>query len=721
MQNKGKFDAYTQGLAAALQDEYGIRLPITLLKLEILFDSVPFELDTVVREIEMLITTVPLIKANHEIIRHCLFKLRSLDLESAHGLLHKYISLRLVSSGQIDWIQTSIVTYIWMHTNAAEYLPPMIHQLEQDLTEFNTALEMPLASDAAQAVHLLIWQAVEKSRIQEQDSLAVLWCNIGRHNLLSNSGDSNLGRIERKLVWLHLQASDIDIAQRIWNEMSISNQNDRVSRFLSYCLALRRHDDAEVQACVNAMANMSDDADELLLACAGEAAKSGNTFEAARALQRYFDRYQGRGIDPPLGAYPTLKSIVALLCDALDKLPEHETPGEEILIRFCAVFMSTIKSLQAMKDADWTPHASDWIWFRDVVHKYAMTHLTSWPKRHIIDLLEYGTRIHQFLRSNVVWKQELDVSYLQHCLYISEARSSDSTYTVEDLPRTSYESRSKPKTSECRLTLYNKAYEIYAETLESVTELGSRGSSEDSMMCDILRAICPFALEALLYVTISASGLDNFEDLTHEPILRFLDATTKYCPPAGTYAVLTNIILTFTMADKGGYDGLRMNGTSAAQLLGKIVKIIRMDRNYSLETAARWIRCIVQLVVEHMETILMSSRSPDQPRFSARTNGVLQMLENITSQVVLLAESRAADKNIIMTNIDSSTVDMYPREELEWLATKIFNLSMDLYAHHHDDFAKTWSRRALEIAELVGKDSNVLATTIESRLKELDW
>lgn len=59
-------------------------------------------------------------------------------------------------------------------------------------------------------------------------------------------------------------------------------------------------------------------------------------------------------------------------------------------------------------------------------------------------------------------------------------------------------------------------------------------------------------------------------------------------------------------------------------------------------------------------------------------------------------------------------------EELEWMATRAFNRSVDLYCGREDEACKRWSEKALGIAHCCG-DGGALEKLLQSRLLKLTW
>ena len=64
--------------------------------------------------------------------------------------------------------------------------------------------------------------------------------------------------------------------------------------------------------------------------------------------------------------------------------------------------------------------------------------------------------------------------------------------------------------------------------------------------------------------------------------------------------------------------------------------------------------------------------------------------------------------------MQEQTEQPYPAEELEWIATRTFNHSVDLYLAKNDEECKDWAGQALNIAHFV-PDGGALERLLQSK------
>ncbi|KAK5953227.1 hypothetical protein OHC33_005795 [Knufia fluminis] len=140
-----------------LEKEYGAKLPILLLSLEVACNQHELDSDTISNQLEGIIHTAHLIEANHRLIMYYIQQLTSASPLHATRCLKHYLLQRLIPEGNFDWTEKSIVSYIAMHsTQDFSGSAPVVQGLEQELGVFSEAMKCSLGPVAAQAAHVLV-------------------------------------------------------------------------------------------------------------------------------------------------------------------------------------------------------------------------------------------------------------------------------------------------------------------------------------------------------------------------------------------------------------------------------------------------------------------------------------------------------------------------------------------------------------------------------------
>lgn len=114
-----------------------------------------------------------------------------------------------------------------------------------------------------------------------------------------------------------------------------------------------------------------------------------------------------------------------------------------------------------------------------------------------------------------------------------------------------------------------------------------------------------------------------------------------------------------------------------------------------------------------------TDRSRDQPLEAS-----LSILRAILSQTLTLARLSYANVATVSKESLEEQGNIYPTDEVEFLASILFNLAIDLYLSGMDHAAKEWAKVAMEIAEIlemktIGRGS--LARKLRTKIDTLGW
>ena len=79
--------------------------------------------------------------------------------------------------------------------------------------------------------------------------MSMSWCQIGLHHIFASAGEASMGRLQRQLISYHLLISNLTVAQKSLEQMTFMQKNNRSSRYLAYCVAIRsgNEDDAHIE------------------------------------------------------------------------------------------------------------------------------------------------------------------------------------------------------------------------------------------------------------------------------------------------------------------------------------------------------------------------------------------------------------------------------------------------------------------------------------------
>jgi hypothetical protein len=122
--------------------------------------------------------------------------------------------VRLALHDEADWVESGLLTLIWMVTTDSADPASITHlELESSLNEvyqvWNKTLS-PEATHGALVVGLdipdshrnlltaqLFWKRIVGTAENHKHEDTIQWCRMALHQMLSNAGDHNIGKLER--------------------------------------------------------------------------------------------------------------------------------------------------------------------------------------------------------------------------------------------------------------------------------------------------------------------------------------------------------------------------------------------------------------------------------------------------------------------------------------------------------------------------------------------
>jgi len=110
-----------------------------------------------------------------------------------------------------------------------------------------------------------------------------------------------------------MDLSDLQTAHEALEAMPPARKQHPLSRYLRYCLALRRGDNDTVQSALASVATVHNDRNRLLFAAVSEVMQHGSKIQGAQLLQRILDKYRDNPL-PELDTCTLLRFERKTLC-----------------------------------------------------------------------------------------------------------------------------------------------------------------------------------------------------------------------------------------------------------------------------------------------------------------------------------------------------------------------------------------------------------------------
>ncbi|OCT48713.1 hypothetical protein CLCR_11308 [Cladophialophora carrionii] len=434
---------------------------------------------------------------------------------------------------------------------------------------------------------------------------------------------------------------------------------------------------------------------QLSFKLASEALQHGGKTQGAQLLQRILDKYNDN-LPPEIDAFALLRCTARLLISAVS---EPSTVDEELLSRLCGIYKSAALSTRKYHNGqgqDSQCLLQECKWFEKTGYNTAVQNLKSWPVRYLIDLLHYSCHIQYPVNAPQGAHREklihdINSNYIQAILYTAQARSVSPLSTKEDLPKTSYSGKPPPcSLADIKLTLYRNVFNRYTQVDRLVNTFHESSASipaTEGVVESIRRkqlVLAPLAFEALLFMQCSNTrdGTEQGSSMVDELSFKHIfDQTMALSPPQKTYSIFADMILAAgtgnhsTSSDPGLLGPPMLPVSTTVNLLIKLITGLKTHPSYDAAQATKWMRCMVQVVLDQLDmgATVEAGKGPSPDSADVATVDLtisethcmknLGILAMLTDHALLFARS----------------FDTYPAEELQWLATTLFNLAIDIY------------------------------------------
>lgn len=316
-----------------LEIDSGNRLAVLLLKLDLYAIDPSASAQEYCGVLQRISRTVHLTDSNLKTTIHHVHKLRLGSPRMAHMALETLLFERLLEAEEPAWMEKALITMIWNCTTSTD-LTDALDLLRNALDTLFANTGKAIQPSPTHAAQILLWKRIEANFNQEIYDVAEAWCHLSLHKSFGNSGDLNVGKLQRKLILCALGTSNSAKAREIYDQMSESNRRDPSTQFLLYKLALKCKDQQLAIECLEGISLLSTKEANVLYACVLEAQRTGEHLLTVISLQRVLSKYD-------YGA-PNIIYLPALLrCTARLLVQETEnssSPVKDAANEICKLF-----------------------------------------------------------------------------------------------------------------------------------------------------------------------------------------------------------------------------------------------------------------------------------------------------------------------------------------------------------------------------------------------
>jgi hypothetical protein len=313
---------------------------------------------------------------------HSICKIKRISLSHALSAIEQLATTRLLldldavmDSDQVkSWLEKAIVTYTSFCT-ASTSDADVAQRMSAFFDHFMQQASDLLSPRATHAMQALIWKASNGS----QGSDAEAWLDVLQHSLFQSVGASNKARITRKVMMTALQRDELDTARAAFYGLPASSQNEGMTRYLAYKLALKSNDIRLASECLESLVKNVDREPRYLYACVLEAQQSGNRAMAVAAFQALVNQ-------PPNGVQlPALFRCTArLLMEEVGEQSQAKAEATSELVHLFETLSANTKVFRQGSEDQWRAEIQ---WWSKNAFNIALQQCTEMQPEHLVRLL----------------------------------------------------------------------------------------------------------------------------------------------------------------------------------------------------------------------------------------------------------------------------------------------------------------------------------------------
>ncbi|KAJ6786811.1 hypothetical protein PWT90_02639 [Aphanocladium album] len=518
-----------------------------------------------------------------------------------------------------------------------------------------------LGPSTAHNIHTSLWPHIQSLYETQEHNQVILLCQAALHPaLLTSTSSHNAAVFTRKIIASHTALGSYAEALSVFHSLPEAAQNNLLSRFLLFRLAVRGWNQTLARECLAFFAARAsrEEARDALYACVREAQSAGDRLCTAEALAAAARTWQGEVV--VAANVPCLLRCAIRLLNMVAAEEEEQAvesaearPGSSLMaaemVNLFRIASEFVTSNVHDDNGETVFHDGELLWFSTNSYNLGVIYCTSWEPGRLVSLFKSCLIFTQALSTGAdvtdIAQATLTIfrcHFILASLYISEARIIKTEHTQ---------------------SLYA---DVEHHATEFTTMLVDRCDPATTINCpDLLQKhgiLCIFQFEALL----SRQCFDHLPCIVKQ---------ARICKDANVFKALGGCLL---QSDAP----VQVKSSLLKSIVNQVFEIEKFDSS----RLARYLRCMVQVLL------------PVAEDFLARE--LLEQAMDIAKQ--------AKEVNVL-----------FPAEEAEWLAAAAFNHGLTKYAARNDMSAcHAWLDSAVAMAQHVN-DNGQFAASLQRRQQEL--
>ncbi|EGC46539.1 conserved hypothetical protein [Histoplasma capsulatum var. duboisii H88] len=657
-------ETVVSSLLEILEQEYGNRLPVILLNLDVISKSPSPDSQRYYAKLCHLVRTVPVTESNYEMITRHIHRLNEWSSELALDILKQLLIQRLVLHNDIFILEKCFVTFVWMQTALSE-LTAGLNSLSGLIEKLEESLRKPFSEEAAQASLILLWKKTNIAYERKEYDVAEKWCLLARHMMFVNAGNTNRTKLCRKMILCALGKMNTSKARQLFDDMPEASRSESLTQYLLYKVALLDKDTQLAMECLETLSKQGAGSEKYILACLAETRHIEDKYQEVIALRILLDILDKKSLDG-IHLPALLRHTIRLLVSEVSS--SDQSIQLEVIEHTCNVFeIASAKAIEYRDQENGSPFSiSEMEWFSRNSYNLAVKYCTIWDARPVLSLVNTSIKFLDMYPSNLSLKQLYAVTlrrllcyFLGALLNMARARTETDAQTRADyyLDSRNY------------IQFFRGVFNCETKNLEV---------ADRNDLLQKHRTLLAFDFEA-------AVRLRQWESLSE-----IIEESESFADDV-LYGTFSDAMLCSEAPLE-----------NAARVLQQITtNIARHGEVRDTTKLSRWIRCQFQLSLDSN----------------------VEMAESVLEQAYVLAREshsrseKGEHRDLHRPAISSSC---YPEEELEWLSTTAFNRAVDFYTKPDDASCRRWAQKSLDLAGLM-HDGGLLYKVLKDRFEGLRW
>ncbi|KAK2055776.1 SPO22-domain-containing protein [Colletotrichum caudatum] len=378
------------GLVNYVEAEIGDKPVALLLRLELLQKAPAevFDVEAYAGVLRRMVRAFTFSEAHFRLLVHHARKLHDKSPTQAMDVVDGMLGGAVVSSGREEWVERLVLLRIWMETNQRDSMKA-VEGLAAVLAGLEDTLERPLGACAAVGALTLLWKKIEVNYNQGHFGFADGWCQIALQPLFQNGGPANRSRLSRKLILCALGQNDTERARQVFHNMAEAAQNEPMTRYLMYKVALRSTDCELASECLERIGSAAGQEPDFLYACVLEAQQAGNRICAMQAMKQLAGKVEFSEASP-VHLPALLRCNIRLAISVMEGEKDagrRKAAVEEVV----ALFEGASKVVQRNpndKDGNRLFTVKELDWFCQNAYNLGLKHADSWDLEQLVRLYD---------------------------------------------------------------------------------------------------------------------------------------------------------------------------------------------------------------------------------------------------------------------------------------------------------------------------------------------